>query len=199
MAKKRLAWLDENSYEFTCCAKPDPDTTENYIATGSGNGRVCVWDTRKQGKPVVSQKVHQGTVWDIDFVPKTSYAISSGEDGSICSIDLTNFCCDSPDAKTLNEAKKAPRVNKLRQNDELPYTCVSIDEQPGRMLVASEGGLLQFFTWSDPIQRQLVTMVPTYMETSSRPAYMETSAIIPANMETSEEDALFARIDDMDY
>mmetsp|Transcript_25911 Transcript_25911/g.50708 ORF Transcript_25911/g.50708 Transcript_25911/m.50708 type:complete len:190 (-) Transcript_25911:287-856(-) len=134
-----------------------PGPGSDYIATGSGNGRVCLWDQRKQNKPVTAYKAHRGMVWDVEFIPfsplgQTQTTVSCGEDGSVVEIDFTRYCSND-DMKGVT-VKRGPEVKKLCDGDGLPYTCVSMDKDSDRMFVASDGGVLRFYTWIKDTPRE---------------------------------------------
>jgi len=70
------------------CIAPHPDRPD-YIATGSSNGFISIWDLRQDKWPVNRLKGHSSNVWEVMFQPLSpNYLFSCGGDGLLLRWDF---------------------------------------------------------------------------------------------------------------
>lgn len=100
-----------------------------YLATGSENGSVCVWDGRRSAAPrCISPNVHRGIVSVLQWNPRRSRRlISGGQDGVLCHLhtlyrnvgaeeeeEVPHTYCTS-DAHTMSASAAPPFITRAHQ------------------------------------------------------------------------------------
>ena len=95
------------------CVKYNP-MNSNYIASCHKNGKVNIWDMRKQFKPTQTFEAHIQSALSLDWHPNQSdILLSSGQDNTI---KVWNLKSQNYGMKPLYEIKTQNSVKKAEWN-----------------------------------------------------------------------------------
>eukprot|EP00954_Amorphochlora_amoebiformis_P009340 727168-Amorphochlora_amoeboformis.AAC.1 len=142
------------SSSFMCCDTSSRwETTDGTIvATGSDDGKICLWDSRKLKIPMTVSEAHQSVVWKIKFLAgSTDVTVSCGEDGRLIALDFRSFAHIGP----YNSEEKGP-ISKVLVQEDLSINCVDYEKEAHWLVTGSESGSIRFYPNEDRSSRQMI-------------------------------------------
>jgi WD40 repeat protein len=115
------------------CVAAHP-TRHNIVLTGSSDGSLNLWDTRKPDAPFIGARcAHSGNVWGVSFdTYDPSTFVSVGEDGNVFK---WSYGGNAPniDASSMS-------YEKIFETTDSPANCLDIDEYSRRLCVGFDDG-----------------------------------------------------------